>query len=244
MQNRKDRVALVTGANKGIGFEIARQIGKANHRVLLGARDLKRGRDAAATLQAEGLDVRFIHIDLGSAETIQAAAASIDTEFGRLDVLVNNAAIADGADGPPSKTSTDAVRLVLDTNFVGTLAVTQAMLPLLRKSSAGRIVNVSSGLGSLTLNADPGWEYAPFKLLGYSASKAALNMLTIQLAAELTDTGIKVNSANPGFTATDLNDHRGTQTIPEGAAEAIRLALLGDDGPTGSFFSAGRREPW
>ena len=118
------------------------------------------------------------------------------------------------------------------------------MLPLLRKSHSARIVNVSSGLGSLAHNSDPDWEFAQVKFLGYNASKAALNMLTVQLAAELTDTSIKVNSADPGFTATDLNNHRGTQTIPQGAAVAIRLALLPDDGPTGCFFSANEQEPW
>jgi NAD(P)-dependent dehydrogenase (short-subunit alcohol dehydrogenase family) len=238
------RVALVTGANKGIGFEIARQIGRTGTRMLLGARDPARGDAAAAALVAEGIDVRFILIDLAQPTTIQAAAAAIGAEHGRLDVLVNNAGIVDRADGPPSKASLDAVRRVFDTNFFGTLAVTQAMLPLVRKSAAGRIVNVSSGLGSLAHNGDPGWEFVQVKILGYNASKAALNMLTVQLAAELKDTGIKVNAADPGFTATDLNDHRGTQSVSEGAAAAIRLALLPDDGPTGGFFSAERQEPW
>jgi NAD(P)-dependent dehydrogenase (short-subunit alcohol dehydrogenase family) len=244
MQPPKGRIALVTGANKGIGFEIARRISASNHRVLLGARDVALGEAAAAALKAEGLDVRFIHVDLSKPTTIKSAAATIDVDCGRLDVLVNNAGISDRADGPPSKTNIDAVRRIFDTNFFGTLAVTQAMLPLLRKSPAGRIVNLSSGLGSLTRNSDPAWEFAQYKFLGYNASKAALNMLTVQLAAELMGTGIKVNSADPGFTATDLNNHRGSQSIPEGAAEAIRLALLADDGPTGGFFSASREEPW
>jgi NAD(P)-dependent dehydrogenase (short-subunit alcohol dehydrogenase family) len=244
MQTPKEKIALVTGANKGIGFEIARQLGNAQHRVLLGARDVAKGEAAAAVLKSEGLDVRFIHIDLGKPATIQAAAAAIDGDYGRLDVLVNNAGIADRADGPPSKTAIEAVRRIFDTNFFGTLAVTQAMLPLLRKSPAARIVNVSSGLGSLTHNGDPTWVFAQAKFLGYNASKTALNMLTVQLAAELAGTAIKVNSADPGFTATDLNDHRGPQTIPQGAAAAIRLGLLPDDGPTGGFFSAAREEPW
>ena len=202
------------------------------------------GEPAAAALKAEGVDVRFIHIDLCRPATIQAAAATIDVDYGRLDVLVNNAGIADRADGPPSKTGIDAVRRIFDTNFFGTLAVTQAMLPLLRKSPSGRIVNVSSGLGSLAHNGDPAWEFAQSKFLGYNSSKAAVNMLTVQLTAELQDTGIKVNSADPGFTATDLNGHRGRQSIPEGAAAAIHLALLPDDGPTGGFFSASNPQPW
>lgn len=238
------RIALVTGANKGIGFEIARQVGQTGACVLLGARDASLGEAAAGTLKAEGIDARFIHIHLGQAATLQAAATAIEAEHGRLDVLVNNAGITDRADGPPSQTSIEVVRHVFDTNFFGALAVTQAMLPLLRKSASARIVNLSSGLGSLTLNSDPAWAFAPVKLLGYNASKAALNMLTVQLAAELKDSGIKVNSADPGFTATDLNDHRGHQTVAQGAAAAIRLALLAEDGPTGGFFSANQQEPW
>jgi NAD(P)-dependent dehydrogenase (short-subunit alcohol dehydrogenase family) len=153
--NDDRRVALITGANKGIGFEIAREIGKRGARVLLGARDQALGEAAAATLRAEGASARSLAIDLTKPETIRAAADTIGAEYGRLDVLVNNAGIADRADGPPSTARIDAVRRVFDTNFFGTLAVTQAMLPLLRKSAAARIVNVSSGLGSLRLNADP-----------------------------------------------------------------------------------------
>jgi NAD(P)-dependent dehydrogenase (short-subunit alcohol dehydrogenase family) len=238
------RISLVTGANKGIGFEIARQIGRTADRTLLGARDATLGEAAAAALRAEGIDVRWIHLDLGKPASIAAAAAAIEAEYGRLDVLVNNAGITDRADGPPSTASIDAVRRVFETNFFGTLVVTQAMLPLLRRSDAGRIVNVSSGLGSLARNSDPAWEYARLKIMGYNASKAALNMLTVQLAAELNGTGIKVNSADPGYTATDLNDHRGHQTVEQGAAAAVRLALLADDGPTGGFFSADGPLPW
>lgn len=244
MQTSTARIALVTGANKGIGFEIARQLGRVGTRVLLGARDPTLGEAAAAALAAEGIDARFIHLDLGEPASIEAAAAEIERAHGRLDILVNNAGITDPADGPPSTTRLDAVRRIFDTNLFGALAVTQAMLPLLRKSASARIVNVSSGLGSLTLNSDPSWEFAQVKLLGYNASKAALNMLTVQLAAELKDAGIKVNSADPGFTATDLNGHRGHQSVPEGAAAAIRLALLPDDGSTGGFFSASQPEPW
>jgi NAD(P)-dependent dehydrogenase (short-subunit alcohol dehydrogenase family) len=244
VQTSPDRIALITGANKGLGLEIARQIGKKNHTILLGARDVALGKSAAAALTAEGIAVRFIHIDLNEPATIQDAAATINADYDHLDVLVNNAGIADRADGPPSKTGIDAARRIFDTNFFGTLMVTQAMLPLLRKSRSARIVNLSSGLGSLAHNSDPAWEFAHVKFVGYNASKAALNMLTVQLAAELKDTGIKVNSADPGFTATDLNSHRGYQTIPEGAAAAARLALLPDDGATGGFFSAARAEPW
>jgi len=174
MQPQTTRLALITGANKGIGLEIARQLAKAGHIMLLGARDASLGEAAAATLRAEGADVRFVNIDLSKPATIQAAAATIEADYGQLDVLVNNAGIADRADGPPSKTSIDAMRRIYDVNFFGTLAVTQAMLPLLCKSPSGRIVNVSSGLGSLAHNGDPSWEFAHAKFLGYNSSKGGL----------------------------------------------------------------------
>ena len=244
MQSSSSQIALVTGANKGIGLEIVGTLARKGMRVLLGARNAKVGGAAAAQLKEEGLDVQFIELDLGRPETLRDAAAWIEKHAGKLDVLVNNAGITSTGDGSPAKADIDAVRRVFETNFFGTLAVTQAMLPLVRKSEAGRIVNVSSGLGSITLNGDPAWEFASVKFLGYNASKAALNMLTVQLAAELRDTPIKVNSANPGFTATDLNQHRGYQTIEQGAAEAIRLALLPEDGPTGGFFDSSGANPW
>ncbi|MGF6765618.1 NAD(P)-dependent dehydrogenase (short-subunit alcohol dehydrogenase family) [Paraburkholderia sp. GAS33] len=244
MQSSSSQIALVTGANKGIGLEIVGTLARKGIRVLLGARNAKLGGAAAAQLKEEGLDVQFIELDLGRPETLRDAAAWIEKHAGKLDVLVNNAGITSAGDGSPAKADIDAVRRVFETNFFGTLAVTQAMLPLVRKSEAGRIVNVSSGLGSITLNGDPAWEFASVKFLGYNASKAALNMLTVQLAAELRDTPIKVNSADPGFTATDLNQHRGYQTIEQGAAEAIRLALLPEDGPTGGFFNSSGANPW
>jgi NAD(P)-dependent dehydrogenase (short-subunit alcohol dehydrogenase family) len=244
MQARDRRIVLVTGANKGIGFEIARQLGKAGMHVLVGARNAALGETAASTLREDHIAARCLPLDVSQQHSIDAAAALIETEYGRLDVLVNNAGITAKADGPPSRTSIDAVRRVFGTNVFGALAVAQAMMPLLRKSSAARVVNVSSGLGSLAHNNDPGWEFAHVKLFGYNASKAALNMLTVQLAAELSDIGAKVNSADPGFTATDLNDHRGHQTVSQGAAAAVRLALLPDDGPTGGFFSVNGEEPW
>ena len=244
MQGESKRIALVTGANKGIGFETARQLGKNGCTVLLGARDAALGREAAATLTGEGVDARFIELDLVRGETIEAAAAWIEKEFGRLDILVNNAGIAVQGDGPPSSAGLEAVERLFKTNFLGTLAVTQGMLALVKKSASGRIVNVSSGLGSLTQHGDPGWEFAGVKVIGYCASKAALNMMTVQLAYELRDTAVKVNSADPGFTATDLNQHRGHLTIPEGAAEVVRLALIPADGPTGGFFETAGQVPW
>ena len=240
----KDRVALVTGANKGIGFEVARGLGKAGMTVLLGARDQGRGEEAAAKLREEGFDVREIALDLGDEATIRNAAERIETEFGRLDVLVNNAGITAPGDGMPGQADLTAVRRTFETNFFATLALTQTMLPLVRRSEAGRIVNVSSGLGSLTFNTDASSPYAEVKPVGYNASKAALNMATAGLAYELRDTGIKVNSADPGYTATDLNGNSGPQTVEEGAEAILRLAQLPAKGPTGGFFDRHGTVPW
>jgi NAD(P)-dependent dehydrogenase (short-subunit alcohol dehydrogenase family) len=244
MSDSNDRVALVTGANKGIGFEIARQLGRDGIRILVGARDPHRGAAAVGALGGEGVAARFVQVDLTDPPTIAAAAADIDAHEGRLDILVNNAGITNPGDGAPGAADLDAVRRTLETNFLGSLAVVQAMLPLLKRSASGRIVNLSSGLGSLTDLGDPASEFHAFRIIGYGASKAALNMLTVQLAAELRDSGIKVNSADPGYTATDLNAHRGKQTMAEGAIAAVRLALLPDDGPTGGFFNASGHLPW
>jgi NAD(P)-dependent dehydrogenase (short-subunit alcohol dehydrogenase family) len=244
MESQSKKVALISGANKGIGLEVARQLGRNGCSVLIGARDVELGQAAASKLRSEYIDAHFLELDLASRQSIDAAAALIAKEHGKPDILVNNAGIADPSDGPPSTASADAVIRTRETNFLSALSVTQAMLPSLRQSPAGRIVNVSSGLGSLTHHGDPHWEFASVKFIGYCASKAALNMLTIQLAYELRDTPIKVNSADPGFTATDLNGHRGYQTIEQGAAETVRLSLLPADGPTGGFFSTSGPEPW
>jgi len=244
MQSSAKKIALVTGANKGIGFEVARQVAASGCIVLLGARNQALGEEAAATLRAESLDVRYLAIDLDDRATIAAAAQSIARDFGRLDILVNNAGMVHPNDGSPGTAALEAIERALHVNFVGTVAVTQAMLPLLRNAPSARIVNVSSNLGSLTRNTDPQFAESAIKYFGYSASKAALNMLTVQLAWELRGTAIKVNSAAPGYTATDLNSHRGTQTIPQGAAEVVRLALLPDDGPTGAYSSRSGTVPW
>ncbi len=240
----KGKIALITGANKGIGYELARQLGKEGITVLVGARNAELGGVAAGKLAAYGADAHFIELDVTQTETIAKAAQAIRERYGRLDILVNNAGIIDKADGPPSTADPEAVRRILDVNFFGVLAVTQAMLPLVRNSTAGRIVMLSSGLGSLTWNADPAWPFAAIKMLGYNGSKAILNMLTVQLAWELRDTPIKVNTVNPGYTATDLNGHSGTQTLEEGAAEAFRQALAPAGAPTGGFFETGGVAPW
>jgi NAD(P)-dependent dehydrogenase (short-subunit alcohol dehydrogenase family) len=239
-----NKIVLITGANKGIGFEVARQLGKQKRTVLVAARDAKLGQEAAAKLSKEGIDARAVQLDVTRRETIEAARAQIEKDFGRLDVLINNAGINVPGDGPPSKVDLDAANRVMQTNFIGALAVAQIMLPLVRKSATGQIINVSSELGSITGHSDPNWKFAPVKYIGYCSSKAAMNMLTVQLAYELRDTKIKVNSVNPGYTATDLNNHQGPQTIEEGAAEIVRLALIDDDGPSGQFLEAGGRLPW
>ena len=236
MENKK--IALVSGGNKGIGLEIVRGLLRAGCRVYLGARNADNGQQAAAELATEG-EVLLLELDLTNQATLDAAAARLQREVGHLDILVNNAGINAAGDGPPSTAAVSSVEQVVKTNFLGTFAVTHTFLPLVRQAEAGRIVNLSSPLGSLTLNGQNDWG-----LLGYSASKAAVNMLTVQLAHELRGTAIKVNSANPGYTATDLNGFAGTDTPEQGAAEAIRLALLPVDGPTGTASSSTGPTPW
>lgn len=241
------KVVLITGANKGIGFEVARQLGRSGCTVLLGARDASRGETAAAKLRAEGFDIRPVVADLHRArETATALAGQIERDFGHLDVLINNAGTFDltGGDGAASTVSIDALKRTFDTNFFGTVEFTQPLLPLLRAAESGRILNVSSGLGSTGLNNDPSSPFYSVKPLAYNASKAALNMFTVNLAWELRDTKIKVNSICPGFTATDLNNNTGTQTLEEGAIAIVRFAQQPDESPTGGFFHKDGTYPW
>jgi len=242
--NDDKRIALVTGANKGIGFETARQLARRGDTVLLGARNEARGREAAAKLKAEGFNAHFVHLDVEDAETHQTAAQFVEEKFGKLDVLVNNAGIALDANSKASNVSQDLLRKTFDTNFFDVIAVTQVLLPLLKKSAAGRIVNVSSGLGSLTQHGDPAWEFYEVKPLAYNSSKTALNAFTVMLAHELKDTNIKVNSADPGFTATDLNRQSGYRTVEQGASVIVELATLPDDGATGGYFDDNGIVPW
>lgn len=241
--NTAKKVALVTGANKGIGFEVARQMGLAGWTVIVAARDQALGTSAVEKLSSEGLDAHFVRLNLDAPETAAIAADIIKHQFGHLNLLVNNAGTSQKGDGPPSKVDVHAVEATMHTNFVGSLVVTQAMLPLLLSAGAGQIINVSSELGCISQQTNPDWKYAPFKLLAYCASKAALNMLTVQLAYEFRDNGISVNSVNPGYTATDLNNHRGSQTVEEGAAEVVRVALL-EPPISGRFLEAGGELPW
>ena len=246
-------VALVTGANQGIGLQIAKDLVAHGFIVLVGSRKHERGEAAAREI---GSDARALQLDVTDQASIAAAAERVRNEFGRLDVLVNNAAISNTGLRPgtsveeyskstrPSVVSLDEVRTVFETNVFGVLAVTQAMLPLLREAPAARIVNVSSGVGSLTRNSDPAFPYRSIFGPVYPASKTALNAMTLAMAIELEGTRIKVNAACPGFTKTNLNNYAGTQSVEEGAREPVRLALLGPDGPTGTFSNAAGPLPW
>ncbi len=244
-EDLKGKVALITGANKGIGYEIARQLGSRGATVFVGARDIKRGEEAANKLSLDGINARSVQLDVIDQKTIDSAAKQIESEFGKLDILVNNAGIlSDGDRLLPSQVDIETLRHTYDTNVFGVFAVTKAMLPLLKKSTAGRIVNLSSGLGSLTLNSDPNYEFADFKLLAYNSSKTAVNAITVLFAAELKDTPIKINSADPGFTATDINQYQGYRTVEQGAIAAVKLATLPDDGSSGGFFDEDGVVPW
>jgi NAD(P)-dependent dehydrogenase (short-subunit alcohol dehydrogenase family) len=237
------RIALVTGANQGVGFQVAKELVASGATVLLGSRDHERGQAAASEIGAGAI---AIQIDVTDSVSIAAAAERIRAEFGRLDLLVNNAGISKTGDrkfGSPesvaatraSTASIDEVRAVWDVNVFGTLAVYQAMLPLLRESSDARIVNVSSGVGSLSTNADPNYLYHAMYGVIYPASKAAENAITLAMMVELESTDIKVNLVSPAFTATALNSFAGTESVEDGSREVVRVALLGPDGPTGTF---------
>ncbi|MEH2425566.1 MAG: SDR family oxidoreductase [Nostoc sp.] len=244
-EDLKGKVALITGANKGIGYEIARQLGSRGATVFVGSRDIKRGEEAANKLRLNQIDARTIQLDVIDQKTIDSTAEQIESEFGKLDILVNNAGIlSDGDRLPPSQVNIETLRHTYETNVFGVFAVTKTLLPLLKKSKAGRIVNLSSGLGSLTLHSEPNSEFADSKYLAYNSSKTAVNALTVLLAAELKDTAIKVNAANPGYTATDINQYQGHRTIEQGAIAPVRLATLPDDGSTGGFFDENGVVPW
>ena len=241
-------IALVTGANKGLGLETCRQLARLKMTVLMGARDLKVGREAADGLKSEGLTVEPVQLDVTQADHIAQMVAFIETRFGRLDILVNNAGMIH-PDEPmfansAEKVSLQALRETFEVNFFGQVAVTQALLPLIKKSSAGRIVNVSSILGSLTLHSDESSQVTQVKPLAYDASKTALNQFTVHLAASLNKTPIKVNAAHPGWVKTDLGSQRAPMEVEEGAKTAVRLVIIGPDGPTGKFFHFNEEIPW
>jgi NAD(P)-dependent dehydrogenase (short-subunit alcohol dehydrogenase family) len=252
-RSAKQQVALVTGANKGIGRGAAEQLAALGMTVLIGARDPQRGEEAAAALRGAGGDVHAVTLDVTDPATVREVARQVEERFGRLDVLINNAGITgsgqvspeDAHDQVPSSVELDMVRAVFETNVFGVIAVTNALLPLLRRSPAPRIVNVSSHAGSLTIFSDPDGPMASLlPSAAYSPSKTALNALTVQYANELRKDGVLVNSAAPGFVDTDSNDHTGFLTVAQGAAVLVRLATLDADGPTGGFFSEEGPLPW
>ena len=237
------RIALITGANQGVGRQVATELAAHGLTVLLGSRNFERGAAAATEIGSSAIPLQ---LDVTDRVSISDAAERIRKEFGRLDLLVNNAAISNTRKGNlslqeyakitlASNVSLDEVRAVWETNVFGVLAVYQAMLPLLRQSSDARIVNVSSGVGSLTTNADPAYPFHAFYGPVYPASKAALNAITLAMMIELESTGIKVNLVTPGFTKTNLNGYEGTASVEDGSREVVRVALLGPDGPTGTF---------
>jgi NAD(P)-dependent dehydrogenase (short-subunit alcohol dehydrogenase family) len=240
------KIALVTGANKGIGFETARQLAKTGGvHVLLAARDRAKGVEAALKLQAEGLDVAALTLDVADAASIAAAAKEITEKFGRLDILINNAGISlDDGSKKVSEQPLDTWRKTFETNLFGLIGVTQAFLPLLRKSDAGRIVNLSSILGSMTLHSDPKSAIYNFKVPAYNVSKTAVNGWTVQLAYELRDTKIKVNAAHPGYVKTDMGGPSAPMEIVDGAKTSVALALIDAKGPNGSYLHLGEPLPW
>jgi len=240
------KVALITGANKGIGLETARQLGKLGVTILVGARDLAKGEEAAEVLRGTGVDARAVKLDVVSEADRVAVAKYIEKEFGRLDILINNAGVMlDGRTGNETSTTSEKIlRETFETNFFAVVALTQKILPLLRKSEAGRIVNLSSVLASLTLHATKGSPIYDAKTFAYDASKAALNSFTIHLAHELSDTMIKVNSAHPGWVKTDMGGEGAQMEIVDGAKTSVQLATLPEDGPTGGYFHMGEALPW
>ena len=239
------KIALITGANKGIGLETARQLGKQGITVLVGARDEAKANRAAEELRKEGLDVHGIVIDVTDADSIRKAAARIEREHGRLDILVNNAGVMfDDQEKKPSEQSLDVWRKTFETNLFGLVATTQALLPLLRKSASGRIVNLSSILGSIHFHATPGSPVYDTKLPAYDVSKSAVNAYTVHLAHELKDTAIKVNAAHPGWVKTDMGGEGATMEISDGAKTSVALATIGADGPNGAYMHMGETLPW
>jgi NAD(P)-dependent dehydrogenase (short-subunit alcohol dehydrogenase family) len=247
------RIALVTGANQGVGFQVAKELAANGVMVYVGSRNLERGEAAAKEI---GNGAIALQIDVTDQASIRAAAERVRTEFGRLDLLVNNAAISNTSRGDrsleefskltrASKISLDEVRAIWETNVFGALAVYQALLPLLQESAHAHIVNVSSGVGSLTMNANPDFQHRKMYSPGYAASKTALNAITLAMMIELEGSGIKINLVSPGFTKTNLNGYAGVESLEDGSREVVRVALLGADGPTGTFTRwEGETIPW
>jgi NAD(P)-dependent dehydrogenase (short-subunit alcohol dehydrogenase family) len=246
MSKAASKVALITGANKGIGLETARQLGKLGVTILMGSRDLAKGEAAAEGLRGIGVDARPIKLDVVNEADRAAAAKFIEREFGRLDILINNAAVMlDARGGNHTSTTPMAIlRETFETNFFAVVTLTQTLLPLIRKSEAGRIVNLTSILASLTLHATEGSPIYDAKSFAYDASKSAVNAFTIHLAHELRETKIKVNAAHPGWVKTEMGGEGADMELGDGAKTSVRLAMLPEDGPTGGYFHMGEPLPW
>jgi len=241
------KVALISGANKGIGFETARQLGKLGYVILLGSRDALKGEVASRQLRGEGIDARVVKLDVNRQSDIDAAVKLVEKDFGKLDVLVNNAGVMlekGWTQNTTSETKMENLRATFEANVFAVVSLTTALLPLLKKADAARIVNVSSILGSISMQATPGSPTYTTKLFAYNASKAALNMFTIHLAHELRKTKIKVNSAHPGWVKTDLGGSSAPMSAVDGAKTEVILATLPEDGPTGGFFHVGEAIAW
>lgn len=244
----EQKIALITGANRGIGFETARQLGKQGIKVLVGARSEEKGQEAETKLKEEGFDAEFVLLDVDDVKTHESAAKYVEETYGKLDILINNAGIFidESENGVPigaSQTSSEVFRKTFDTNFFNTISITQAFVPLIKKSDAGRIVFLSSGLGSLNLHSDPNSPIYNWKVPAYDISKTALNGYAVHLAYELKDTPIKVNAAHPGSVVTDMNAN-GEIEVEEGAKTSVDLATLPADGYTGKFIHLGNELPW
>lgn len=242
------KIALVTGANRGIGLETVRQLAVQNIKVLLGARNEHKGLEAVKSLKADGLDVEYINLDVDNLDTHESASKIIEDKYGKLDILINNAGILldevnEAGPVPASKTPMELYRKTFETNFFNVIALTQKLLPLVKKSDAGRIVLLSSCLGSLSMHSDPASEIYGFKVPAYDISKTALNGFAVHLAYELKDTSVKVNAAHPGSVKTDMNAG-GSLEIEDGAKTSVALATLPDDGYTGKFIHLGEELPW
>jgi NAD(P)-dependent dehydrogenase (short-subunit alcohol dehydrogenase family) len=243
---QEKKVALITGANRGIGFETAKQLGEKGITIVVAARTAQAAEETAAKLKSQGIDAYGVQLEVTSAADRVALAKYLEEKFGKLDILINNAGVGSvsGFTNVTSQVADEELQRIFATNLFAVVAVTRELLPLLKKSDAGRIVNLSSILGSNTLHADPTSPIANFKSFAYDASKSALNAYSIHLAHELKDTPIKVNSAHPGWVKTEMGTDAAPMEIPDGAKTSVALALLGPDGPSGRFIHMGEELPW
>jgi NAD(P)-dependent dehydrogenase (short-subunit alcohol dehydrogenase family) len=244
------KIAFITGGNRGLGFQTALDLKDPNLKVVIGSRDQAQGEKAVEKLRAAGVDADVLQFDVTKPSDYKVAFDYFDSKYGRLDILVNNAGVAAGTfpgTGPEhsaGEVSSEVLHKVFETNFFAVVALTDTLLPLIKKSPSGRIVNLSSILGSLTLQGDPNSPIYDAKSFAYDASKTALNAFTIHLAYELRDTKIKVNSAHPGWVKTDMGGDQATMELSEGGKTSAALATLPDDGPSGGYFHLGKTLPW